>query len=286
MITFRALAWILLGTTLLGTEIEATSPTRAERRLTEAAEAILHADYRGDRAELGRRARELATPTRPELAKYRDYWIGFAYWRRALNGFNESPTPSDLSSDLTLGAAALRRALEVDPAFEDAQSALVGCLMNQMYLASAAPEAERQKILDEALPLMRGLRDSGSDNPRTLWILGGSAMSAPPPWGGDLVKATAIYERGLAGARREAVGGPRAPWEPTWGAPEVMMSLAWMHSHLGTPDRDLARAWALAALAMAPDWHYVGDILLPQIEALPAAGAAVAAAPACTPPGS
>jgi hypothetical protein len=47
-----------------------------------------------------------------------------------------------------------------------------------------------------------------------------------------------------------------------------------MHTIGDSPDRELARAYALSALSMVPDWHYVKDVLLPRIEALPETRAA------------
>jgi hypothetical protein len=46
------------------------------------------------------------------------------------------------------------------------------------------------------------------------------------------------------------------------------MSLAYLHA-TATRNRALARAYAEGALALVPEWHYVRDILLPQIDALP-----------------
>jgi hypothetical protein len=37
----------------------------------------------------------------PKFASRVRYWRGFAKWRRAINGFGETPTPKDLSEDLT-----------------------------------------------------------------------------------------------------------------------------------------------------------------------------------------
>jgi hypothetical protein len=55
------------------------------------------------------------------------------------------------------------------------------------------------------------------------------------------------------------------PLEPSWGKPESMMSLA--YSYLNTDHADLKNAerYAREALAIVPYWHYVRDILLPQI---------------------
>ena len=45
------------------------------------------------------------------------------------------------------------------------------------------------------------------------------------------------------------------------------MNRAWSYQHAKTPDLKAAQADAEAALAQVPYWHYVKDILLPQIKA-------------------
>jgi hypothetical protein len=46
------------------------------------------------------------------------------------------------------------------------------------------------------------------------------------------------------------------------------MNLAYLYSHSALQNRALALAYAEGALVAAPDWHYVRDILMPQIRAL------------------
>ena len=55
------------------------------------------------------------------------------------------------------------------------------------------------------------------------------------------------------------------PLEPSWGEPELLMNLAWSNLNRITPDLPAADNQAQAALQIVPYWHYVRDILLPQI---------------------
>jgi hypothetical protein len=245
--------------------LAALSP--ADRRLADAVAAITRADYHGDRAELEKQAKAVAAIPSEKTRVYREYWTGFAYWRRAINGFNETPRPADLLSDLDQCALHERSALALDPKSEDARSALVGCLVGQISLVT--PE-KKDEILKEAIPVMRTVIENSEGNPRSLWIVGGGQAFAPPPNGGHFDKATATYRRGLAAARAEALAADRRdPWVPSWGAPELLMSLAYLNTVGDAPNRELARAYAESALSMAPDWHYVKDILLPKIEEMP-----------------
>ena len=90
--------------------------------------------------------------------------------------------------------------------------------------------------------------------------------SSPPERGGGQDKAIEIYNKGLEVVRdhkRDAVD----PLEPSWGEPELLMSLAWSNLNRTTPDLNAAEQYAETALKLVPYWHYVRDILLPQIRA-------------------
>jgi hypothetical protein len=45
------------------------------------------------------------------------------------------------------------------------------------------------------------------------------------------------------------------------------MNLAWSNLNRTRPDLDAADKYAHEAVALVPDWHYVRDILVPQIAA-------------------
>jgi hypothetical protein len=53
--------------------------------------------------------------------------------------------------------------------------------------------------------------------------------------------------------------------DPSWGEPELLMSLAWSKLNETTPELTAAEQNADSALQLVPYWHYVRDILLPQI---------------------
>ncbi len=250
------------------------APPREACRLDALAREVLAADYRGDRAELARLDLELGRLPDGDLSEYRDYWRGFARWRRAINGFNEKPAPDDLSSDLESAIGHFRSSLARRPDWIEDRLALVGCWGNLLYLAGK-DEARRKALLAEAIPAFRWLMQNAGDNPRALWIKGGMEMSAPPPTGGDFAKAAETLEHGVASAWREAASEPEpAGWEPRWGGPENLMNLAYLYSHSPQPDRRAALAYARGALTAVPSWHYVRDVLMPRIEAMGSAAAA------------
>jgi hypothetical protein len=252
---------VALGT--LG--VAAPSPESARRSMTEIVARIQKADYEGDRKALVRLAAELAPYTvNGPLAFRARYWRGFALWRRALNGFNEKGAdPKEIERDLAGAVAEFTDAAE-DPALApDARSAAAACSWSLMYLNREDAEL-RQEYLTRGVRLIEEAKKAAPDNPRVLWVVGGGEWYVPVERGGGQAKAIETYERGLDLARRRK-GGVTDPLEPAWGEPELLMNLAWSHLNRATPDLDAAESNARAALAIVPSWHYVRDILLPQI---------------------
>jgi hypothetical protein len=244
-------------------------PNKSEQRLTELVAAVRSADYRGDRAALARLDDELGRVDAGKLNDYREYWRGFALWRRVLNGFNEKPAPDDLVADVEKALARFKAALALHPDWMEAQLAMVGLWGNQIYLVGK-DEERKKAVLAEAGPTFKLVMGNAGDNPRALWIRGGMEGWAPPPVGGDLAKATATLQYGVECARREALAHPNPPgWVPTWGGPENLMNLAYMYSAAKPPDRAVALAYAEGAMTAVPEWHFVSDILIPRIQALP-----------------
>jgi hypothetical protein len=258
---------VLALAVLARVSVSAAAP---EATLSERVIAIRAADYRGAREDLKRLAVALERPGDPGLEAYRHYWRGFAWWRRALNGFNETPVPADLEQDLRQGVASFRAALERQPAWIEPRIGLVGCWSALLYVPSVG-SPQREAILKEALPVVREVDERGSTNPRALWLDGGSRIGAPPPRGGDLQKAAATFRQGFQAALDEQRSIPAGEpvWIPRWGGAENLMSLAYLYTHTAVANRSLAFAYAEGALLAAPDWHYVQDVLWPQITALP-----------------
>jgi hypothetical protein len=263
----------------------ASAPAEAhpeDAELAETARVVLRADYRNDRDELARQARALSARRPQRNRAWWAYWAGFASWRRGMNAYYQTPRPADLAADFERCAEQERAALVLDPGLDDARGALAGCLMGQAFAGPEVPAERRAALMRESLEHIATIERTAGEHPRSLWMVGGRLM-APPQQGGDLALARATFLRGLAAARAEALGPERPPWEPAWGAPENLMSLAFLHTLPPAPDREVARAYAEGALALVPDWHFVRDILLPRIEKLPGRPAASAAPPAAPP---
>lgn len=227
---------------------------------------IQRADYEGDRVALKRLHAELTPPSGNDaLASHVLYWDGFALWRSAINGFNETVTPNDLEDNLDGAIADFDAAIAKNPADVESRIGKASCLGYLMYM-NRKNQARVQELLQQASPLLKETQALAPDNPRLLWVLGPIRWSSPPERGGGQDKAFEIYNRGLEAVRKQK-SGASDPLAPAWGEPELLMNLAWSNLNRTAPDLNAADQYAHAALQLVPYWHYVRDILLPQIQA-------------------
>lgn len=224
---------------------------------------IQRADYEGDRVMLKRRYDELAQfLENKSLAARVRYWRGFAMWRRAINGFNDAVDPKELEQDLQKALDEFKEVKETEPGFGDAKIALVSCIGLVGYIHMKEPERLKE-LIGELIPAVKEAKAAAPDNPRLPWVLGPNVFISPPERGGGQEKAIEMYEKGLELSRKNKPSEDRL--EPSWGEPELLMNLAYSNLNKNTPDVNLAERQARAALEIVPYWHYVRDILLPQI---------------------
>jgi hypothetical protein len=220
---------------------------------------IRAADYEGNRPALMSLYEEMAPYTQGPLASRALYWRGFAMWRRALNGFNDNAEKAELAEDMKRCIDEFARAFAADPQFVDAKVGEASCIVNLAVISSGEERKEgyrrHRELLDEA-------KKTAPENPRLAWVLGATLWYSPPQIGGGQDKAFETYQQGLVWARKEHVTDPL---DPAWGEPELLMNLAFASLNATTPDLEAADRYAHEALKLVPNWHYVRDILIPQI---------------------
>jgi hypothetical protein len=241
-------------------------PLRTEREaLLRIVTQIQKADYQGDRPALQRLYGELTPFTEnKEFASRVFYWRGFALWRKAINGFNDNVDKADLEHDLHQAADEFDRSASADPAFVDSNIALGSCFGLLAYSVGKKDAAEQQALVARSRQALKDAQAAASENPRLLWVLGPIYWNIPAERGGGQAKAMETYEKGLETIRSHK-NASRDPLDPSWGEPELLMSLAWSNLNRSTPDLKAAEQSAQAALALVPYWHYVRDILMVQI---------------------
>jgi hypothetical protein len=226
---------------------------------------IQRADYEGDRAAMQRGYEDLKPfIENHELASHIRYWRGFAQWRRAINGFNDAVDPKELEQNLNTALDEFKIAMENDPAFVDAKVGTISCLGFLAFM-NRKDQVRAKELVGQILLLVKQADEMAPDNPRLIWVHGPILWNSPPERGGGQDKAIANYERGLQACSKIKTSDD--PLEPSWGKPELMMSLAYCYLNANSVDTNAAERYARNALELVPYWHYVRDILLPQIVA-------------------
>jgi hypothetical protein len=251
-----------------------TSAPAFARRLGTEREAVVgivtqiqKVDYEGDRSTLQRLYGELTPFTgNKEFASRVFYWRGFALWRKAINGFNENVDKRDLEHDLHQVAEEFDNSASADAAFVDSKIALGSCFGLLACAVGKKDAAEQQALIAKSRQAITDRKAAAPDNPRLLWVLGTVYWNIPPDRGGGQAQAMEAYEKGLETIRSHK-NATTDSLDPSWGEPELLMSLAWSNLNRATPDLDAAEQNARSALALIPYWHYVRDILVPQIQA-------------------
>jgi hypothetical protein len=192
------------------------------------------------------------------------YWQGFALWRKAINGFNDNVDNKEQELDLTQAAEEFEKSSSADPAFVDAKIGLVSCYGLLAYALNKKDASEQQALIAKSRLALKDAQAAAPANPRLLWVLGPIYWNIPAERGGSQAKAMETYEKGLETIRSHK-NASRDPLDPSWGEPELLMSLAWSNLNRSTPDLKAAEQSAQSALALVPYWHYVRDILMVQI---------------------
>lgn len=226
---------------------------------------IQHADYSGDQAAMQKGYDDLKPFLEDkQLASRIRYWRGFAQWRRAINGFNDSVDPKELEQDLKTALDEFKIATEKDPAFVDAKIGTISCL-GYLAFMNRKDQARAKELVGQIIPLLKEAMEMAADNPRLIWVRGPILWNTPTDRGGGQDKAIENYQHGLEVFSK--IKPSNDPLEPSWGKPELMMSLAYSYLNIRPGDLNAAEHYAQEALEIVPYWHYVHDILLPQIAA-------------------
>jgi len=259
----RLIAAVILTPLVFGSATQATPADDARQQVAPIAAQIQRADYEGDRAAMQRGYDDLKPFMEDQkLASRIRYWRGFAQWRRAINGFNDSIPPNELEKDLKTALDEFKVAMEKDPAFVDAKVGTISCLGFLAFM-NRKDQVRAKELIGQILPLVKEADEMAPDNPRLIWVHGPILWNSPPERGGGQQKAIENYQRGLDVCSK--IKPSDDPLEPSWGKPELLMSLAYCYLNANKPDVNAAERNARAAVEIVPYWHYVRDILLPQI---------------------
>jgi hypothetical protein len=219
---------------------------------------IQRADYEGDQVAMQRGYDELKPFVEDQKLTSRiRYWRGFAQWRLAINGFNDSVDPKELEKDLKTALDEFKTATEKDPEFVDAKIGTISCLGFLAFM-NRKDQVRAKELVAQISPLVKEADEIAPDNPRLIWVHGPILWNSPPERGGGQDKAIQNYQRGLEVCSK--IKPNDDPLEPSWGKPELMMSLAYCYLNMGSADVNAAERYARNALEIVPYWHYVRDI--------------------------
>lgn len=151
----------------------------------------------------------------------------------------------------------LQTATELDDEFADAWALLTGVYGQRMGLNPM----QAMSLSSDADAALKRAKELAPDNPR-VWIIDGTQdFFTPSMFGGDKERALKKFQKAARLAERETVGDPL---RPSWGHAEAY---AWIgNAHLEAGRMKQAREAFETALDINPDYGWVRESLLPQLE--------------------
>jgi len=201
------------------------------------------------------------------LASRAHYWRGFALWRSAWNGMRipagDPPTRESSTVEESLRAAVdeLQKSSEEDPTFVEPRIVQLACLEE---LAPTVPASERPKEYRRLWDLLVETQKQAPQNPRLAWVFGTVKWDTPVKQGGGQDKAVQTFRDGLDWVRKQTIADAT---DPAWGEAELLLGLAEARFRGKPQNLDAAGHYAAAVLNVEPNWRYVKEVLIPQIEA-------------------
>ena len=193
-----------------------------------------------------------AYPNDPLLLHYRAYGLYRETMGRDPDGDMSDATEQKLKSAIALleRSAAARPLPETQALLSSCLGVLAGTgMINGMRYGNSASEAA-----DAARAL-------GPNNPRVALLAGIGAWFTPSMWGGGKDKGFALVQEAIVAFAKDQPARPL----PSWGAAEAYAWLGQMERDRGNVSA--ARAAYDRALAIAPEYRWVRDVLRPALGA-------------------
>jgi tetratricopeptide (TPR) repeat protein len=248
---------LVILTALLCTVPVAAQPSlTGAARWADSARRLIHAASLGNDApglraggEVARRALS-AWPAEPTLLHY----SAFARYREVMT--KRGATEAETDSVLKIAADELERSAAT-LAWPETQALLASCygtlagrgMMAGMRWGNRASDARERALA------------AGPNNPRVLLLTAISAFYTPAMWGGGRDKAMTHLRAAIAAFEQDR---PAAP-APAWGRSEAYAWLGQFERAAGRVAE--ARAAYERALAIDPEFTWVRQVLLPQVNA-------------------
>lgn len=236
-------------------------PQAANEKFESAVKKLMDASFQSDSLGLIAAIENMKPFSKQnDLAPLAHYYIAFGKWQSVLRQLNISPGAQDAIQLLREAVAGLDTAVRLQEGFADAYALSLNCHFALFYLDLAS----RAELIQSAAALRKKALELEPNNPRVVLTDAQNIFYTPEQFGGSQEKGIARYKQAIQLFANNA--DRQTPTHPAWG---LEVACAWLgNAYLiqKQPNLSAAKEAFEKALALRPDFAWVKETMLPQVE--------------------
>lgn len=230
-------------------------------RLIDARTRAYDANFQNDAGALRKAAADLvALADDPAVGRMALYYAAFAEWSLSASEVQAGDNDAAIRA-ADRAAFYARRALERDP--DDAE--VMTMLVNALIVVAMLDKERFMPAAREIAPLRKRAIERAPASPRVVMMDAGMIFNNPPERGGSLQRGLARWLEAISLFERESAAPPSDTTRPTWGRALAYGWLTQLYLSLMPPEFEKARAAAMRALELRPDFWFVKDQVVPKL---------------------
>ncbi len=227
----------------------------------EAVQELMAASFQSDNLELIRTIDVMQSYAgQDKLAALAHYYVAFGKWQSVLRLADLRASSEEAKRLLNEAISELKTASELDANFAEAYALSINCYY-PLYILEPQKSAQ---FAAKVAGLRNKALEAGPRNPRVVLTDAMNIFYSPAQFGGSQERGLQRFQQALRLFEKESKSAN--PLARAWG---LEIAHAWLgnaYLNLDTPDIVQAKIAFEKSLALRPDFAWVKNIMLPQIE--------------------
>ncbi|MCG8607607.1 GyrI-like domain-containing protein [bacterium] len=232
-----------------------------QQELIDARVKLMDASFQSDSTGVGRALAEFEKLAQDAgVAAYVHYYLAFGKWQLALFQLNQNRMGEGVMAQLQAAIDHLQKAKRLKPDFADAYALNVSC---HFPLYTIEPGRAREIAMTLIADLAKA-KALAPENPRVVLVDAMNTFYTPEQFGGSQSTGITLFKRAVELFERKLESDDKLL--PRWGHEAAYAWLANAYLTKTEPDLHSAKEAFERSLAVRPNFVWVKDTMLPQLE--------------------